>query len=387
MFLYVTKIQKKGRLFMTNISMTNMSAEDQQDHTINRRFKDTLFRKIFKEKEALLSLYNAVNRSDYTNPEDIIINTLEDVIYIGMKNDVSFLFSGVMNLYEHQSTVNLNMPLRGLFYFSKIYQNYVKDDKRFLYGRKRIPLPLPCYVVFYNGIEKEPECRELRLSDAFIRTDRMDGEAAPALECVVKVLNINAGHNRELVERCQLLAHYAEFVRLVREHLDKGMRIGEAVDQTVDICIQKGILKEFLEKNRMEVTEMLLTEYNREKHIECVREEGMEKGFEDGQKVGFADGQMAGKADSLIKLLSARHQLTEELRLEIMEQKDAEILEQWFDLALASDSLEEFLRKIGKNVCRKDGRETFLQSKEKGADHADYRENHPSTDGNKIFEC
>ena len=278
----------------------------QQNHTVNGRFKDTLFRKIFKEKEALLSLYNAVNHSDYANPDDIIVNTLEDVIYIGMKNDVSFLFSGVMNLYEHQSTVNPNMPLRGLFYFSKIYQNHMKDDSRFLYGRKHISLPFPQYVVFYNGIEKEAEYQELRLSDAFVRPVKTDEENSglqdpytqtPALECVVKVLNINAGHNRELMERCRILADYAEFVGLVREHLAEEMEIEEAVDRAVEICIRKGILKEFLGKNRMEVKEMILAEYDREKHIECVREEEWNLGLKEGQRIGFEKGQKTGQQE------------------------------------------------------------------------------------------
>ena len=96
-----------------------------QNSSVNRKYKDTLFRMIFRDRKNLLSLYNALNNSSYTNPDEMEITTLEDVIYVGMKNDVSFLFSSIMNLYEHQSTVNPNMPVRGLFYLARIYQNYI----------------------------------------------------------------------------------------------------------------------------------------------------------------------------------------------------------------------------------------------------------------------
>lgn len=84
------------------------------NHHVNSKYKDTLFRMIFRDKKNLLSLYNALNKTSYTNPDDMKITTLEDVIYVGMKNDVSFLFSSIMNLFEHQSTFNPNMPVRGL---------------------------------------------------------------------------------------------------------------------------------------------------------------------------------------------------------------------------------------------------------------------------------
>lgn len=81
--------------------------------SVNREQKSRLFCFIFGSEENrnhLLSLYNAVNNTNYTNVEDVKITTLEDIIYIHMKNDVSFIFDSNMNLYEHQSTFNPNMP-------------------------------------------------------------------------------------------------------------------------------------------------------------------------------------------------------------------------------------------------------------------------------------
>ena len=89
---------------------------------IQRTYKDSLFRMIFREKKELLSLYNALNHSDYQNPEELTINTVENVLYMGMKNDVSFLIEEYLNLYEAQSTWNPNMPLRDVFYHNA-YKN------------------------------------------------------------------------------------------------------------------------------------------------------------------------------------------------------------------------------------------------------------------------
>ena len=134
---------------------------------VKRNFKDSLFRLVFHGKEELLSLYNAVNGSSYTNADDLEINTLEDVVYMGMKNDVSFLFAHYLNLYEAQSTSNPNMPLRGTIYFGDLIKGWVESNHLDMYSEKQIMIPKPKFLVFYNGLKKEPERRILRLSDSF----------------------------------------------------------------------------------------------------------------------------------------------------------------------------------------------------------------------------
>ena len=95
----------------------------------NRNYKDTVFRMLFSDKKNLLSLYNAVNSRDYTNPDDLEIVTLENAIYMGMKNDLAFIIDTNLYLYEHQSTYNPNMPLRDLFYISSEYQKMLHPAK------------------------------------------------------------------------------------------------------------------------------------------------------------------------------------------------------------------------------------------------------------------
>ena len=141
---------------------------------------------VFKNKKDLLDLYNAVNGTDYEDAEALEVNTLENVLYISMKNDVSFIIGNTMNLYEHQSSRNENMPLRGFLYFAKMFENYISENDIDLFSRRIQKIPTPKYIVFYNGRENEPDQRILRLSDAFIKE-------VGCLECEVVLLNINYG--------------------------------------------------------------------------------------------------------------------------------------------------------------------------------------------------
>ena len=120
--------------------------------SVRRSYKDSLFRMIFKEKRELLSLYNAINGTSYQDPDELIVTTIEDVLYMGRKNDVSFLIGTRLYLYEHQSTWNPNLPLRNLFYVSDLYSAITEE--RNLYSSKRIQIPTPHFLVFYNGEEK-----------------------------------------------------------------------------------------------------------------------------------------------------------------------------------------------------------------------------------------
>lgn len=134
---------------------------------VRKQYKDELFRKVFQNKKDLLDLYNALNNTDYKDPDALEITTIDSVIYMSFKNDLSFMIGSVMNLYEHQSTFNPNMPLRGLSYFARLYETYLSRYGLNVYGSKLIRLPVPQYIVFYNGRTNQPDEQELKLSDAF----------------------------------------------------------------------------------------------------------------------------------------------------------------------------------------------------------------------------
>ena len=249
----------------------------------NRAYKDRLFIKIFERKEDLLNLYNAVNGSDYQDPDELEITTLDNAIYMHMKNDISFLIDGYMSLYEHQSTFNPNMPLRDCLYMLQIYQNYIDSQELDLYSSVLLKIPTPRLVVFYNGQEKmrNEEMSILRLSDSYERPEK-----EPALECRVQVINVNYGKNRDMMEKCPKLYEYSYLVAKIRENQASGKTLEGAISAALEDCLAQGYLTELLTTYRREVTGMLLYEYDERKHLKNTYEEGIQKGIRTGQYKG-----------------------------------------------------------------------------------------------------
>ena len=240
---------------------------------VAKDYKDRLFRMIFNDREKLLELYNAMNGSDYKDASELQGVTLENAIYLSMKNDVAYVLHDELFLYEQQSTKNANMPLRCLFYASDTYSVLVKDKN--IYGTKMLPLPSPTFVVFYNGKQKMDEESELRLSDAFVKK-----QENPNLEVIVKVKNINMGNSRELFEKCRPMRDYMIFVDKVRRY-SQEQTLEDAVEQTIRECMEEDVMADFLKRNRAEVVKMCLYEYDEEKQREFDREEGREEGREE----------------------------------------------------------------------------------------------------------
>ena len=261
--------------------------------SVNREYASDVFKMYFSIRENALELYNAMNGTDYKDPNDLTINTLENGIFLKIYNDVSFVICGTVNLYEHQSTVNPNMPFRALMYITDLLKpTVVKND---IYGKRLIKMSTPKFAVFYNGTEEAPECDILKLSDAFIQpTDD------PELELVVKVLNINYGHNKELMDRCVALRDYATLQQRIRDNLKEGKEIETAATEAVDSCIRDHIMEDFLIREKAGVIKMHVLDFNEELHNESLKEEGREIGFKEGVEKGIEKGMEKGQ--SLIAL-------------------------------------------------------------------------------------
>ena len=271
-----------------------MERHAQGKRRANRQYKNNLFVYLFtRKKKYALSLYNAMNHTDYSNGDDLEFKVLEDVLFVRMKNDVSFVFDSAMNLYEHQSTFSNNMPLRGLYYFADLYRKLIPTTV--LYQKKLVKIPAPKYIVFYNGpIEDMPEGRqELRLSDAFLVPDETGG-----FEWTATVVNINSGYNEELFARCGILREYVIFVEKIRKK-SVVMCPDEAMRETIAECIEEGILLEFFKEygeeiigmEWYEVTQEMIWEIQREEAIEDARAEGMQQGIQQGIQQGKAEAE------------------------------------------------------------------------------------------------
>ena len=258
------------------------------DIKINREYKDRLFKFIFgnpEKKEWTLSLYNAMNGSHYTNPEDISLNTIENAVYMSMKNDVSFLIADTFNFYEHQSTFNPNMPMRLLIYAGMIYDSYTETcDDYHRFSSMQQHAPTPKCVCFYNGLKETEDRIVLKLSDAF--TPGSD----PDIEVRVTMININYGHNGDLLKACKPLRDYSLFVYSVRENLKRTRNLEVAIDLTIAEMTEESVIKPFLMKNRAEVKSMFITEYDEARTFAEQKEEGREQGLEEGRAEGRAEG-------------------------------------------------------------------------------------------------
>lgn len=283
---------------------------------VKRKYKDILFRFVFREKQEILQLYNAINDTHYTNPEDLVVTTMEDVLYIGMKNDLSFLIANNLNLYEHQSTLNRNMPLRGLLYIAKMYESYIETHNLNRYQNQLIHLPFPRFVVFYNGEEDVADDFSMRLSEAF-----GPHEEEPAVECVARFININYGHNQELFDSCKRLHDYSYFIDCVRGYLKQGFQQKEAIVCATEECIEKGILKDVLVKHRAEVVDMFLTTFDKKMYEDAIRMDATADGLERGMKQGLEQG-LEQKLRSIVEKKLIRGDSVEKIADDLMEDLD-----------------------------------------------------------------
>ena len=178
---------------------------------------------------------------------------------------MSFIILDEMNLWEHQSSFNPNMPMRFLSYGSRLYDNYIATSEYSRFSSKLQPLPKPNCICFYNGTGEQPEKQILKLSDAF------GGEGD--IEVKVTMLNINYGKNQTLMETCRPLGEYAWLVDRVRHHQRVLHNFEAAVDAAIDEMPEDFVIRAFLLANRAGVKAMFLTEYDKEREFELLRRE------------------------------------------------------------------------------------------------------------------
>ena len=260
-----------------------------------REHKDRLFKAVFgrnteESKRWRLSLYNALNGTNLTDPDELKVNTIENVIYITMKNDISFLVDDQMILYEQQSTFNQNMPLRGFFYFAHLYQKYIAKRKLNINGSCKVGIPTPRFFVFYNGTTDKNDFFKMRLSDSFLTPDK-SGD----FEWTASVININEKRLSPLHKKCKPLYDYARFIAEVRKNAQGRAPKSADVEAAVDWAIKENLLDGFFVRQKAEVMGFILTEFNQETYEKSVREDGylegaQQKAIEDAKKL-LADGK------------------------------------------------------------------------------------------------
>ncbi len=276
---------------MNNYIEAQINATTYDDISVIRNYKDTVFRILYNDKRELLSLYNAMNGTNYTDETALKITTLDNAVFMNMKNDVSFILDMRLMLYEQQSTVNPNMPLRDLLYLSITLQSLLIGED--IYSTKTIKIPNPRFVVFYNGVQPQPAIKQMKLSDMYeVSTEDI------SLELIVTQYNINKGFNEAMVSKCPTLFQYIEYTDKVRRY-SKTMNLKQAVVKAVDECIRENILKDFLLKNKSEVINMTIFEYDEELHKQTLLREGYEDGYTAGAISGRQEGRQEGMQEGI----------------------------------------------------------------------------------------
>ena len=242
----------------------------------NRKYKDSVFSDLFySDQEArknLRELYNALYDESLMDDKDIHLVRITNVLFAGIHNDSAFMVRNRrIILSEHQSTVNENMPLRDLLYIGTEYERYEDAENR--YKRKRIMIPTPDFFTFYNGIEPYPTEKILKLSDSYENQTEN-----PNLELFVRVININVDAGHELLSKCKVLREYSLFVDKVRRYKKEGA--SDSIERAIYECIEKDILRNYLERKGREVRNMLFAEYDHDMEMKVYRQECYEEAYE-----------------------------------------------------------------------------------------------------------
>ena len=257
-----------------------------------RNHKDNVFCLLYKDKGYLLSLYNAISGTSYEKEEELEVVTLEGAICLKIRNDAAFVIDSTLNLYEQQSSVNPNMALRDLYYVTEELKKIVPPGR--LHRTTKVKIPVPKFIVFYNGVARQPERQVYKLSDLFAKEEK-----DPELELKVMAININPECSRELLQKCESLRGYMVFVDKVREKKAAEMKTEEAVRQAVDECISENILPDFFRKHKEEIVEMGIYEFNQEVYDQVLREDGEAIGIEIGKKIGREQGVEIGRGQGM----------------------------------------------------------------------------------------
>lgn len=263
------------------------------------QYKDAVFRKYFMDKTRILSLYKAVTGDNDLTENDIELKTLDSTYDNGKKNDVAFLCKNqLIMMFEHQSTINENMPVRFLLYLAEYYNKMTKSDDR--YRKKRINLPEPQCYIFYNGKEDtEPE-RVMNLAEAFPKGK------SEWLNLKAVAYDINYDKGCRLFADCKELMEYSLFVKKVEEYVSEGnLTTEQAVCKAVNYCIDHDVMKEFMIEHREEVANMFTEEFDYDRALEIATEEAKEEGLAKGMAQGLTQGMTQGRIKAVRDMIMA----------------------------------------------------------------------------------
>ncbi len=237
-----------------------------------RKIKDSVFTDLFRDRRYLLQLYKALHPEDGDATEDAISDiTLQSVLVDAEYNDLGFLFGDrLIVLVESQSTWSVNIVVRALLYLAQTYHDYLKRTGQYLYGSGKVDMPRPELYVIYTGDKEDiPD----RIS---LRMEFFAGEEA-AVDAEIRVLR--------QPEEDNIIGQYIIFCKVYNEQMRKHGRTRKAVTETLRICRDRNVLKDYLESRKQEVEDIMMTlfdeDYIFESYVKDVERRTEEKAIKE----------------------------------------------------------------------------------------------------------
>ena len=262
-----------------------MTSKNKPNYTL----KDSLFIDLFSDKMRLIQLYKSlIDDQRQINPEDIEILTIQNIILRGIYNDLGFRVKDeIIILMEAQTTYTTNIVLRILFYLSETLKNYIIDSSENknlneLYNTKPRIIPKIKLFVVYTG-DKAMQDHDLHLKDVMVENDIIS-------DIDMKVRVLCTGNKKSI------LGQYILFTQIYSKQKKECKDIETAVKNTIEICMNDEILKEYLDYRKMEVQEMITAFMTQEEAFESFLKDEVKR----GRKEGREEGREEGKMDTLI---------------------------------------------------------------------------------------
>jgi hypothetical protein len=267
--------------------------EEQQEKTAEKKesfakytAKDSVFGALFRDKKYLMQLYRALHPEDAETTEDALTDiTIRNVLANGIFNDLAFRVGDkIMFLVEHQSSWTMNIIIRVLMYLVQIYHDYFEEQGADLYGSKKVHVPEPeLYMIFTGERASRPET--ISLSKEFF------GGKECAIEVKVKVLYGGKGND--------IISQYVNFTKVYNEQVKQYGRSREAVTETIRICKDRDVLREFLLGREKEVISIMMSLFDEEKimrtHIASERREAAKEAVRGGVENMLKLGKMSAE--------------------------------------------------------------------------------------------
>ena len=232
--------------------------------------RDSVFSDLFRDKKYLLKLYQTLHPEDTeTTGDDLVDVTIQNVLTNDLYNDLGFRNKDrLVILTEAQSIWSVNIVVRAFLYLAQTWNDYIETTNQNRYGSRKLSLPRPeVYVIFSGNRQERPEYLSL--------TDEFFGGEEGFLDIRVKMLY---GDGED-----DIISQYVNFTKIYQEQSGLHGRTKEAVRETIRICKDKNVLREYLSSREKEVVSIMMALFDQEKAVEQFGYEKKQEGREEGR--------------------------------------------------------------------------------------------------------